>query len=92
MVILLLVFFLFKPSSILPSSVKPQLKLNGAELSLIVQWYTTHPDPPKKYSSLKSKLYQLCSPLSGESGMADNLTGRQPHGKTASMEDNLTGK
>ena len=48
MVILLLVFFFFKPSSILPSSVKPQLKLNGAELSLIVSMiHTTHPDPPR---------------------------------------------
>ena len=96
MVILLLVFFLFKPSSILPSSVKPQLKLNGAELSLIVQWYTTHPNPPDKYNYLKSKLYQLCSSLSGASGMEDNLTGRRPQGKTASrrdtsQEDDLTG-
>ena len=99
MVILLLVFFLFKPSSILPSTVKPQLKLNGAELSLIVQWYTTHPDPPK-YSYLKSKLYQLCSSLSGASGMEDNLTGRRekgltgrrPHRKITSQEDDLTGR
>ena len=34
---------------LLPRSVKPQLKLNGAELSLIVQWSTTPtPPPPKK--------------------------------------------
>ena len=68
--------------------------------------HTTHPPwpdptPQKKYCTLKSKLFQLCSSLSGGSGMEENLTGRRLHKKTASrrphrkrtsQEDDLKGR
>ena len=85
---------------LLPSWAKPQVKLNGAELSFIVPLPTPpllrHPHrltplPPKKYLSLKSKLYMLYSSLLWGSGMKDDLTVTQHISLMTSLEENFTG-